>query len=150
MAAEPKIEKIIHELLDRIKAVYPRVPIQRGFFADENTTWPSIYILEDVENSVIDRRERRGLYNRTATVSIAFFFKSDTDLQKAMYMANVEKFKLCSAIETDDSFNGLVNNYGEVGCDKAFYKANGIQVSVDYSFEYSEESPWATATARRM
>lgn len=150
MATEPKIELIVTELMGRIKAVYPRVFVQRGFFADENTIWPAIYVDEDIESSSIDRINRRGLYDRKASLNISYFFKGPTDLIGALRIANIEKFKLCTAIETDDDFAGLCNLYGEVECDKVFYKANGIQIAIQYSFEYSEESPWATANARRM
>ena len=150
MAIEPKIELVLAELNRRLKAVYPRIPLQRGFFAEENTVWPSLYIIEDLETSDLDRTRKRGMYERTASVSISYFFKGPTDLQDALHIANVEKFKLCTAIELDDDFSGLCNHYREVEFDKIFYKSNGIQIAIEYSFEYSEESPWATANARRM
>ena len=150
MATEPKIESIVTELMKRVRAVFPRVFIQRGFFGDENTIWPAIYIDENLVDSINDRTSRRGMYDRKASVSISYFFKGPTDLENVLRTANIEKFKLCTAIETDDDFVGLCTKYGEVEFDKVFYKSGGIQISVEYSFEYSEESPWATANARRM
>lgn len=150
MASGPKIEDIISELMTRLRASYPMVFIQRGFFAEENTIWPALYVDEGLIESNSDRLKRKGLYDRRATISLSYFFKGDTNLVTALRTANIEKFKLCTAIETDDDFNGLCTMYGEVEFDKVFYKPNGIQLSVEYSFEYSEESPWATANARRM
>lgn len=136
--------------MTRIKAAYPRVFIQRGFFADENTIWPAIYVNEDLEQTTSDRLKGRGKYDRKASVMISFFFKGPSDLQQAMATANIEKNKLCFAIELDDDFNGLCTHYAEVEFDKVFYKANGIQVAVEYSFEYSEMAPWQVTNARRM
>lgn len=90
------------------------------------------------------------MYDREASVSVSYFFKGPTDLETVLRTANLAKFNICTAIETDDDFAGLCTHYGEVEFDKVFYKANGIQISIEYSFKYSEESPWATATARRM
>jgi hypothetical protein len=147
---DPKIEKILDELIRRIRAVYPNVFIQRGFAAEENTIWPAIYIMEDVVNSVTDRLKKKGLYDRTALVYISYFFKGPTDMQQSYGMANVEKFKLCSAVETDEGFNGLCTHYGETEFDKVFYKAGGIQLSIGYQFEFSEEAPWVVNQPRRM
>lgn len=147
---DPKIEKIIDELMRRIKLVYPRHFLQRGFFADENTVWPAIYVVEDIEATTSDRLKRKGMYDRRASVMISLFFKGPSDLQQAMGTANVEKNKLCYAIELDDDFAGMCTHYGEVEFDKVFYKSNGIQIAVEYVFEYSEHSPWQVTNARRM
>lgn len=150
MAAEPKVEKIVAELLRRIKAAFPRVFIQRGFFGDENTIWPAIYIDDDVENSELDRTRKRGMYDRKASVTVSYFFKGPTNMETAKATANLEKAKLCNALELDDTFAGLCTHYGEVECNKIFYKTNGIQVAVEYVFEYSEPAAWATPTIGRM
>jgi hypothetical protein len=151
--ADPKIEKIMAELTRRLKLKYPRVPIQRGFFGDEVTTYPSIYLMEDEEVSTLESHKKRGMYVRQARIGISFFLKGPTNPTEVYEKANKELYDLYGAVELDEHFadsdSTLVLNYGVENTVKLFYKSNVIQLAVTYVFAYSEFAPWASKTRRR-
>ena len=151
--SDPKIERVVAELIDRLRAAYPRTPIQRGFLGTEVTTFPSIYLMEDEEESDLEFTKRRGLYVREARVGISYFLKGPTDPNGVYEKANKELYDLYGAVETDEYFNNgnenLCNRYSVENTAKIFYKANAMQLAVTYVFVYSELAPWASKTRRR-
>ena len=151
--ADPKIELILDELMKRLKAEYPRVPIQRGFFGDEVTVFPSIYIMESDESSDLRPTQRRGLYVREARVGISYFLKGPTEPTEVHEKANKELYDLYGAVELDENFNNgtkdLCLRYGVESTVKVYYKTNALQLAVTYVFAYSEFAPWADKTRRR-
>jgi hypothetical protein len=147
--ADPKPERIVKELIRRLADTYPRVPIDRGFFDDEVTTFPSIYIFEDVDRSTLHPTKRRNQYERVMEVMISYFVKGPTDRKETYAKANRERDDLYKAIELDPYFipegekKPLCTHYGVVESVKVFYKANTIQLAITYNFAYVEDAPWA-------
>ena len=147
----PKVESIIDELRSRLKTAFPRMHIQRGFAADEVTTFPSIYIMEGEEESEKSRTKRRGMYERRAYITVSYFLKGEdnSDPSETLIKANQVLYDLYGAVETDELFNNLCTDYSVDNVVKVFYKTNAVQLAVTYEFAYTEFAPWANPKQRR-
>jgi hypothetical protein len=147
--ADPKPERIVQELIRRLELVYPRMPIERGFFAEEVTLYPSIYIFEDVDKSTLHPTKRRGRYERIMLVHMSYFLKGPTNRKETYAEANRKREELYHAIELDEYFipegdpKPLCTQYGVTESVKVFYKSNAIQLAITYAFAYVEDAPWA-------
>ena len=129
-------EKIVQELMSRLKDAFPRVPIERGFVGAEVSQFPSIYIFEDVE--AIEKQKGKAVYKKKLPITIEYFEKSNKP--KDCYAeGNATVKALVTCIETDTSFGKLVMAYGLTQVNLALYKDNVVDTMVTYMFDYIEE-----------
>ncbi len=151
----PKRIRIIAELIRRLQEKYPDTLLDRGFFADEVTVFPSMYVFEDTEGASSTPTARRGMYEKTLPVIVSYFVKGirQDDLYEK---GNLLLAELQHNIEQDELFReggeggpNLVIRYGMTDDTLVLYAENVINVELTYNFVYSELAPWAKQPRRR-
>jgi len=139
-----KRERIVRELIARLKTGFPLVPIERGFVDDVVNQFPSIYLGEDTEAKVLHPTTRRGQYHCELPVVVVYFTKGDT--KKTLYeKANYALGEIASAVETDEEFSGMCTRYWMAEADLYFHPNLTIQVVATYRFAYTTFAPWLQA-----
>lgn len=157
----PKRERIVQELLRRLRRAFPNVPTERGFFADAVTIFPSIYLFEDEETTERSRTDKRGLYVKTLPLVISFNLKGDKQTT-AYQKANTVLAELQQAVEYDELFcegfdgtgsppvnTNLVTEYYLSAASIMLYMPNiAVNVEATYNFVYADFAPWAKTKRR--
>lgn len=145
----PKAERIVQEFIRRLKGAFPRVHLERGFYGEKVTIFPSMYLFEAPEDSLKDRLKQKGMYKRILPLVLTYFVKGGDTQTQAAERAAVEVQKLYAAIEQDELFDGLVNDYSVTETIKLVYLDNAVQIAVTYVFHYGEYAPWWGNQKRR-
>lgn len=138
-----KRERIVRELASRLKARYPTALVQRGFFAASVQVFPSLYIFEGEETASLKPAQRRGQYELTLPINIAYFSKGLRP-NELYERGNALLKELCEAIETDELFSGLVIRYSRTADSIETFADNVVDVEVVYEFTYTDYAPWLT------
>lgn len=144
-----KAEEIIQELIRRLKSGFGRTHLERGFYEDGETIYPSMYVFEAPEESEKHATQQRGMYKHALPVIITYFFKGGDTSHETAERAALELRKLRYTIEQDEEFLGLCNDYGVVETVRIPLPENAMQVVVTYIFYYGEYAPWWRKQKRR-
>lgn len=161
MAEITKRERIIAELMRRLRAAFPRMVVERGFFKPQVDVFPSIYVLEDKGSKSRHPQKRRGLYVVEFTVSVSQWYAGivhkDAFTKGNEYLAQLTRVIECDELfnEEDDRARPLtVEVAGNPGFEAVeelvrVFTDNKMELYIEYKFVYTEEAPWVQHTTGR-
>lgn len=161
MADLTKRERIVVELMRRLRAAFPKMPVERGFFRPQVDVFPSIYVMEEEGTKSRHPQKRRGLYVVEFSISVSQWY-AGIPLKDSFSKGNAYLAQLTEVIEYDELFNEeddrarplTVEVAGNPGVESEeelvrVFTDNKMELYMKYKFRYTEEAPWVQHTIGR-